>query len=459
MCHKISWRLHGEMSSSTMIDNGVAGNEYDLSKATAKPGDPSFRAAETVSVVEEDCASMAAGDEAEHFWSSPEGSTVVEATVVSGLESMAREEIKEKLSLYGQTSRGRVWFTVPNDRLEEIWKLQSVDNLFVVMHRVHHAKFVEDEERDLNYLYGLVANLPWKKNIEVWRRVRAPEQNLDRIFAFEGQPPGQGASGCDLEGLPRFRVTCNRTGPNHKFTSMQTAAKVGAAINDAFRWKVDMKNFNLHIIVNICSKKVDFLIGLTATSLHHRNLIDFGPTSLRSTIAYNMLRLCRIRPSEIICDPLCGGGSIPIEAVRNFQRNFVIAADHHELAIPRCYKNFLHNKPVTNRAELLTWDSTRTPLRSKSIDVLVTDLPFGKRLGRKGDNRIFYPALLREFARISLAGKSRAILLTQDKRSLIKALQTTSRWWRQAYTIGCNVGGLEAAIFVCYRTSAEYYEI
>ncbi|XP_022709539.1 THUMP domain-containing protein 3-like isoform X3 [Varroa jacobsoni] len=387
MCHKISWRLHGEMSSSTMIDNGVAGNEYDLSKATAKPGDPSFRAAETVSVVEEDCASMAAGDEAEHFWSSPEGSTVVEATVVSGLESMAREEIKEKLSLYGQTSRGRVWFTVPNDRLEE------------------------------------------------------------------------GASGCDLEGLPRFRVTCNRTGPNHKFTSMQTAAKVGAAINDAFRWKVDMKNFNLHIIVNICSKKVDFLIGLTATSLHHRNLIDFGPTSLRSTIAYNMLRLCRIRPSEIICDPLCGGGSIPIEAVRNFQRNFVIAADHHELAIPRCYKNFLHNKPVTNRAELLTWDSTRTPLRSKSIDVLVTDLPFGKRLGRKGDNRIFYPALLREFARISLAGKSRAILLTQDKRSLIKALQTTSRWWRQAYTIGCNVGGLEAAIFVCYRTSAEYYEI
>lgn len=103
-----------------MIDNGVAGNEYDLSKATAKPGDPSFRAAEAVSVVEEDCASMAAGDEAEHFWSSPEGSTVVEATVVSGLESMAREEIKEKLSLYGQTSRGRVWFTVPNDRLEEV---------------------------------------------------------------------------------------------------------------------------------------------------------------------------------------------------------------------------------------------------------------------------------------------------------------------------------------------------
>lgn len=46
----------------------------------------------------------------------------------------------------------------------QIWKLQSVDNLFVVMHRVHHAKFVEDEERDLNYLYGLVANLPWKKS-------------------------------------------------------------------------------------------------------------------------------------------------------------------------------------------------------------------------------------------------------------------------------------------------------
>lgn len=77
--------------------------------------------------------------------------------------------------------------------------------------------------------------------------------------------------------------------------------------------------------------------------------------TLLSTVCYFPLhsrRLCRIRPSEIICDPLCGGGSIPIEAVRNFQRNFVIAADHHELAIPRCYKNFLHNKPVTNRVSI-----------------------------------------------------------------------------------------------------------
>ncbi|OQR73522.1 THUMP domain-containing protein 3-like [Tropilaelaps mercedesae] len=334
-----------------------------------------------------------------------------------------------------------------------IWKLQSVDNLYVVVHRIQ-ADFVEDENPDLEYLYTLVPTLPWKRSVEIWRRLRAPEMCLDRVFALEGQSPEQ-AEADGREGLPHFRVTCNRTGPNHRFTSMQAAAKVGASVNDLFHWKVDMKGFNLHIFVNICLNKVDFLIGLTATSLHHRNLVDFGPTSLRSTIAYNMLRLCRVRPGEVICDPLCGGGSIPIEAARNFPLNLILAADNHELAIPRCRTNLLHNKPITNRTDLFRWDSTGTPLRPCVVDVIVTDLPFGKRLGNKCDNRVLYPALLEEFARISVPRRGRAVLLTQDKRSLLKALQITSRFWYQGFSVACNVGGLDAAIFVLHRTGSR----
>ncbi|CAG0911015.1 unnamed protein product, partial [Cyprideis torosa] len=47
----------------------------------------------------------------------------------------------------------------------------------------------------------------------------------------------------------------------------------------------------------------------------HRYISHFGgPTGcLRSTICYNMLRLANIQPGEVVCDPMCGGCSIPIE--------------------------------------------------------------------------------------------------------------------------------------------------
>jgi 23S rRNA G2445 N2-methylase RlmL len=52
---------------------------------------------------------------------------------------------------------------------------------------------------------------------------------------------------------------------------------------------------------------------LTKESKHRRNINFFGPTTLRATICYNMLRLAQPQAGDVIIDPLCGGGSIPIE--------------------------------------------------------------------------------------------------------------------------------------------------
>ena len=119
----------------------------------------------------------------------------------------------------------------------------------------------------------------------------------------------------------------------------------------------------------------------------------------------------------MIIDPLCGGGSIPIEAARNFRNSFVLCADHHELAIPRCRSNIDHNS-LDGRCDILQWDSTNIPLRDAMVDVLVTDLPFGKRMGSKRDNRSLYRDLLQSMARVAVPGTARAVLLTQDRRSL-----------------------------------------
>lgn len=381
-----------------------------------------------------------------------------EATVVTGLETMCREEVREKLGVNAECFRGRVTFTLPVERTSEIFKLQSIDNFFVVLSRFEKVAYVQDLEKDLEVIKNIVGRVHWETGLEVWRRIRSPSRTLDGILARRGVDRELLVEG-DLLELPHFRVTCNRTGNGHKFSSMQAACEFGGKVNDTFHWKVDMKGFDMNIFLNICDQDMHILLALTPASLHHRHLVDFGPTTLRSTIAYNMLRLGRIQPGEVVCDPLCGGGSIPIEASLNWPSCHVICGDNHDLAVPRCNNNLNHmnqeqtkHKLFSLNVDLFSWDATNLPLKSATVDVVVTDLPFGKRMGSKFDNRRLYPALLKEMARVVVLNTGRAVLLTQDKRSLLNALHEHRCLWRQGYTSGCNVGGLNAAVFVCHRS-------
>lgn len=93
---------------------------------------------------------------------------------------------------------------------------------------------------------------------------------------------------------PSFRVTCNRNGENHSFDSMGAACNFGAAIYNYFHWNVQMKNFDIEVVLNIDENEVRVCLALTKESLHKRNLVSFGPTTLRPTIAYNLLRYVSI---------------------------------------------------------------------------------------------------------------------------------------------------------------------
>lgn len=70
------------------------------------------------------------------------------------------------------------------------------------------------------------------------------------------------------------------------------------------------------LLIKTISPSLDSMyygIALTKESKHRRNINFFGPTTLRATICYNMLRLAEPKTGDIIIDPMCGGGSIPIE--------------------------------------------------------------------------------------------------------------------------------------------------
>ena len=84
-------------------------------------------------------------------------------------------------------------------------------------------------------------------------------------------------------------------------------------------------------------------------------------------------RLADIQPGEIVCDPMCGGGSIPIEGAVAFTQGFFLAGDYNQIAIDRTKNNL---KAFNNQlqADGIQWDVTNIPLRDNCIDVLISDL-------------------------------------------------------------------------------------
>ena len=103
--------------------------------------------------------------------------------------------------------------------------------------------------------------------------------------------------------------------------------------------------------------------------------------------------------------------------------------------------------------DTLQWDASRLPLKTKSVDVIITDLPFGKKSGSLTKNWQLYPQVLHEMARVCQPTTGRAVLLTKDKKVITKALSQHARLWKKKFTYWLNFGGLQAGIYILQRTS------
>ena len=285
-----------------------------------------------------------------------------------------------------------------------------------------------------------------------------------------------------IQGIPAFRVTATRTGERegaengdknssstedvhkHSFTSDQAAKWFGAAVNNKFGWQPNMKNFDMEVVLYVNESRILVGLLLTHEALHKRNITAFGHTTLNSTIAYGMGRMCKIKTGDIVIDPMCGTGAIPIECCA--YRSNDIYAIGSELSHNPAEKARTNQEKYPSLFGLKTslsmdvgrFDVTHLPLKMASVDVVLSDLPFGVRVGSKKNNQELYPKILLECARIARPKSGRAAFLTQDKRNFIKALALSKQYWFVANNPHINLGGMTAAIFVLTRSEARFNE-
>lgn len=145
------------------------------------------------------------------------------------------------------------------------------------------------QEETLSELQQLASKLPWTNALEVWKlngtlkkkkdyrkggngtKVKPNSETTDATVAdteqqelpkaasaaesqtkAESTPDVESSTQDSEEAAPeakliKFRVTCNRAGDKHSFSSNEAARDFGGAVQEYFQWKADMTKFDIEV--------------------------------------------------------------------------------------------------------------------------------------------------------------------------------------------------------------------
>ncbi len=202
-----------------------------------------------------------------------------------GIEDICATELKELINARTKLEEGAVIFSF--NKWEDLfllcYKAQSVDKILLLF---DYFRFKED-------LFERLESAIKKANIGYW-----------------------------IDEKTRFRVSCKKTNRNKNILSEEILSKTGSFIinkikeTKKFKPKVDLEDPDLIFFVFINSKDTCFFgLDFSGTELNKRDYKIFSHRgSLRGTIAYSLVRIAKVKENEVLLDPFCRSGEIPIES-------------------------------------------------------------------------------------------------------------------------------------------------
>lgn len=146
-----------------------------------------------------------------------------------------------------------------------------------------------------------------------------------------------------------------------------------------------------------------------------------APASTNPVIGAVMVRLAKIEDGQTVLDPFCGAGTLLVLAGEMAKPGLLIGGDVQS-SWARAARTNVHSRGLDG--SLLNVDAQRLPFPNGSIDRIIANMPFGKRVGTHKHNIQMYPAALREISRV-MTPRGRAVLLTEDKRLFRETVQRT----------------------------------
>jgi 23S rRNA G2445 N2-methylase RlmL len=218
-----------------------------------------------------------------------------------------------------------------------------------------------------------------------------------------------------------YRVVARMAG-RHAFRREEVEAAFDRALGAMLaRWVPARENPALELWVHVIGERTIAGLRLSDDTLAQRRWKRAHlPASLKPTVARALVLLAAPRSGEAVVDPMCGAGTIPREAAEAARSLRLLGGDTDPEALAAARVN------AGKQAVLARWDATRLPLRPASVDVLITNPPYGRQHEAVPGLPKLYRGLLRESARVLRPG-GRAVILTGQPRELAEALPKALR--------------------------------
>lgn len=332
-------------------------------------------------------------------------------TTVPGLEDIVLMEASENLDVLEAEVRfsgvgGRASIRVPESQVHKVFTLRSIEHVV--------------------------------RLIKTFRIETGPE-GLEQIYS--------GVYGCDIPLGESFRVICERVG-KHGFTSIDVQRVAGQALVDKYGRRVDLKNPETIVRVDVARDLCIVGIQETRFSLRIRYPRVFQHYSaLNPVIAYAMLKLANVRSGDRVLDAFCGGGTIIIEAAQCWDGLELLGLDISPKSIEGAWGNS-EAAGVKDRVKFLVGDATRLERYLPAgwrVNKVISNLPFGIRSGRLKALPKIYSGFLRSLKPF-LEENSTVCLLTIHKDFLEKICEELN--YRVLESRPILHGGLQAWIML-----------
>ncbi|XP_071274209.1 THUMP domain-containing protein 2 isoform X2 [Agelaius tricolor] len=154
------------------------------------------------------------------------------------------------------------------------------------------------------------------------------------------------------------------------------------------------------------------VVGIPLFRLPLANREYIRTAGLRSTVAWAMASLAEIRAGALVLDPMCGLGTILLEAAKEWPEAWYWGADISDSQLEGADGN-IRAAGLVDKIELLKVSVTALPLPSESFDSVISDIPFGKKFKTMSDAQLL-PDLLQEMERVLRVGGTLVLLLSQE---------------------------------------------
>lgn len=185
--------------------------------------------------------------------------------------------------------------------------------------------------------------------------------------------------------------------------------------------------------------------GITRNLFRRDWQTEYVPAGINPALAYVVCMLADITESDTVLDPFCGAGTIAVTAAKYFSPHKVLASDVSGKAVDKTIINFRGAAIPTKKFTVFRSNVAQLRLQKDSVNLVITNPPFGVRTGNHEQNKKIYDQFARRMQAIVAPG-GRIVVLTQEKKLL------TDVMFRQKFNLiaehDIRQGGLIPRVFI-----------